>query len=233
MIPCLNLKAPVRKLLLANPDSVIGCFNVVLPYNLQTVAYYHTMTSIGPQIPHHLLRKAKGKEIDDEEPGPQPQGSRVPDTPSIGPHIPANALSQVLVQHASRPGSTYNNDDDDDDYVPELPPDLVASRSGTSVSDNARPEAGPSTGRQERRVLGPSLPGHVQQAYGDDGDSDEGDYGPMPSMQRTQHSDTVSEGVREFLEKEEKRKKEIEVCLRHLWSSVLTDFFRKLQNPRN
>lgn len=169
-----------------------------------------TMSSIGPQIPPHLLQRSSRETKDDfEDTEPHLQGSssraQVVDTPSIGPQIPQTILSQA--RQSSQPEPDRDEDDDDDDYVPELPPDLAALRSGGP----SRPEAGPSTTGQAKRVLGPSLPGHDRQ---NDSENDEDeDYGPMPSMQGAQRTDALSEGVREFMEKEEKRKKEIEVCL--------------------
>ena len=159
------------------------------------------MSYIGPQLPPHLLQNSiKNEDEGEDEAGPQPRR----EASSIGPQVPAHLLSKELQQPVS---DTVNEDGDEDDYVPELPPDLAASRTGPS----SRPMASPSSPPRGRRIVGPSLPVHDRSNYDEDDDDD--DYGPMPSMQGAQKLDAVNEGVREFLEKEEKRKKEIEVSL--------------------
>lgn len=81
-------------------------------------------------------------------------------------------------------------EEEEDDYVPELPPDLVAQRAA-----------------QKTRVLGPSLPSAVQGSYDD---SDDDDVGPMPLPAHLNQQQEKS-AVEEFLEKEKRRKQALEV----------------------
>ncbi|KAH8111464.1 hypothetical protein DFH11DRAFT_1463507, partial [Phellopilus nigrolimitatus] len=166
------------------------------------------MASIGPQLPAHLLKQqhrtgSNGSGSSDDEEGPQPEAST---SVSAGPQVPAH----LLCEKPTVPIVNDDEDDDDDDsYGPALPPDLLPSRPKASSSASTPGPSAPSPPSQSRRVLGPSLPGHDKQTYGDDEDDEDG-YGPMPLPAYARNTDTVSEGVREFLEKEEKRQKEIE-----------------------
>lgn len=159
------------------------------------------MASIGPQLPAHLLRKQSeafksttpspfSADEDNEDAGPAP----------IGPHIPANIhnrRSQSAQDNTNQDHDLGDNDDDDDDdaYVPALPPNLLTSRTSTVEPIS----------RAEKRVLGPSLPSRDNY---DEDENDEEDYGPKPSFSSVGQED---DGVREFMEKEEKRRKELEV----------------------
>ena len=161
------------------------------------------MASIGPQIPSHLLqnqrRTEESREDSDEEAGPKPEASV---GPSIGPQIPTRPAN------SAGPSITTQDEDEDDDYGPSLPPDLLAKRSGpsSSAARTTSPARSPSPPGPSRRIVGPTLPGRVQQSYDDDDD-----YGPMPLPEGAQKMDSVSEGVREFLEKEERRRQQAEV----------------------
>lgn len=162
------------------------------------------MSSIGPQIPAHLLKQKPTSEdyaeSSEDEAGPMPMPERSAST-SIGPQIPVRAAQNAVAQ---------DEDDDEDDYGPALPPDL--KRPGGPSSTVAGPSGRtPSPSAQSRRVLGPSLPGQNRHPYEDEDDDDDG-YGPMPLPAGMQRSDGVSAGVREFMEREERRRKEIEVC---------------------
>lgn len=165
------------------------------------------MSSIGPQIPAHLLKQnslsENHAESSEDEAGPMSMLEKSTST-YIGPQIPVH-LTKPTAPTAAAP----DEDDDEDDYGPALPPDL--KRSGGSSSAVAGPSGRtPSPPAQSRRVLGPSLPGHDRQSYDDSDDDDDG-YGPMPLPAGMQRSDGVSAGVREFMEREERRRKEIEV----------------------
>lgn len=65
------------------------------------------MSSIGPELPPHLLNQSNAADSDDEQ----------------GPSLPPN----VTPVNPSKP--VVEEEDDEDDYAPALPPDLVASRS--------------------------------------------------------------------------------------------------------
>ncbi|KAG6844870.1 hypothetical protein H0H87_002815, partial [Tephrocybe sp. NHM501043] len=139
------------------------------------------MPSIGPELPPHL----------------QQQGPEEPEPKNVGPEIPPHLLNQ----------QTADDEDDEDDYVPELPPDLVASRStGTS--------APPPVSNAEKRVAGPSMPAYppiynpkYHSAYNEDDDDDD-DFGPKPLPAGVKHAQT--DAVQEFMEREERRRKQAE-----------------------
>lgn len=143
------------------------------------------MSTIGPELPPHLLNRTRSSadRNDEEESNPN----------VVGPQIPSDLLKQ-------------DEEEDEDDYVPELPPDMVAGRS-----------AGPSTNATStsKRVVGPSMPSYPptydprhHASYSDDDDDDD-DFGPKPLPAGVRHVEF--DPVKQFMEKEEKRRKEIEV----------------------
>lgn len=142
------------------------------------------MSNIGPAIPAHLLagRSAAQGDSDDEDTGPMPA------PPVAGPSIPR----QVVVG-PSRPPPAPSNDDesDDDNYGPALPPDLIASRSAPAPA--------------AKKISGPSFP--TSNPYADDSDDD--DVGPMP-LPEGNATQTKADAIREFMEKEERRRKQVE-----------------------
>lgn len=105
---------------------------------------------------------------------------------------------------------------------PSLPPHLQKARSATSTSDEPQPIAGPSSRRSPpptKTTVGPSLPPHLQAArqrrspspttpsYDDSSDDDI----VGPSIHLATHPADQADGVREFLEREERLKREKEV----------------------
>lgn len=142
------------------------------------------MAGIGPELPPHLRKNSS--DVEEE--------SKIV---AVGPQIPPEILN--------RPPNQEESDESDDDYGPALPPDLLASRTGT-YSSNAAP--GPS-----KKIVGPSLqPSYPttydrNAQYGDD-DSDD-DFGPKPLPAGVTHKEP--DAVQLFMEKEEKRRKEVEV----------------------
>ncbi|KAK7467472.1 hypothetical protein VKT23_004525 [Stygiomarasmius scandens] len=140
---------------------------------------------IGPELPPHLAHLQKSDSGDEEQ---VEQTNSV--TVTAGPHIPPE-LAQAEAEV----------EDDEDDYAPALPPDMLVSRtSGPSPSTMA----GPST---NKRVLGPALP-HSNSRF-DPEDSDDDDIGPMPLPAGAEMPKEV-DGVKQFLEKEENRRKQVE-----------------------
>jgi len=123
---------------------------------------YTIMSSIGPQIPTHLLSNDATEESD-------------PKSASVGPQA-----------------SAQEEDSDEDDYAPALPPDILAAR--------AAPPA--------PKVLGPTFPG-ASASYQDDSDDDD-DVGPKP-LPAGSSSTSQADGVKQFLELEESRRKRVEV----------------------
>lgn len=92
------------------------------------------------------------------------------------------------------------DEDDEDSWAPSLPPDLAPP---------------------PPRVIGPSFPGPSSRlGYNDDSDDD---YGPMPLPAGVRAEEEAGSGVREFIEREERRKKDLEVCtpLEPFWVRVL------------
>ncbi|EGN92959.1 hypothetical protein SERLA73DRAFT_190333 [Serpula lacrymans var. lacrymans S7.3] len=168
------------------------------------------MASIGPQIPVHLLNKASSSSS-------HSSGS---DAEEIGPAIPKSLDTSLNndgdgsfsigkeVADGDK-GREQVSDEDEDDYMPALPPDLLASRTAEPSSSTAT----------SKRTVGPSLPpSHPsysihrshEQSYTQDSDSDS-DIGPrpLPSTYGSGHS-SVGDGVREFIEREERRRKLVE-----------------------
>ena len=133
---------------------------------------------IGPQIPPHLLNR---HDDDDDEQGP-PSGP-----PPIGPQIPLTA------------------DDSDDKEGPRpIGPQVPL------ITDDDQGPPPPST---SKRILGPSLPPATsgrptastdEHHPDDDSESDDDDIGPKPLP--SHFSSYASDGVREFLERENRRR---------------------------
>ncbi|KZV77439.1 hypothetical protein PENSPDRAFT_645094 [Peniophora sp. CONT] len=146
------------------------------------------MSSIGPSIPAHL--KQSRSPSGSPEPGPS-IGPQIP--AAIGPQIPSSVGPQLPRTTTPTAGpslpsvSAQDEDDDEDDYAPALPPDLAAVRPAAPA----------------RRVLGPSL---GPAPYVDD-DSDD-DVGPAPLP--AGHVYKERDAVKEFQEREERRKRAIE-----------------------
>lgn len=145
-------------------------------------------SSIGPGIPPHLSQPNRSTTPDD---GP----SLIPSGTSIGPAIP----SEILAKPA--PSQPEEEEEEEDDYAPALPPELLAARASASSKPSASaPSSSP------RRHVGPTFPSQYNRY--DDDDSDD-DVGPMPLPEGVVLQE--KDGVQEFLEKEERRRKQIEV----------------------
>jgi hypothetical protein len=153
------------------------------------------MSAIGPELPPHLVNRSKNyisSEAEDEASvvGPPHLVAGPSKCPS---HPPPQAENETNEEES----------DSDDDYGPALPPDLLAARSKLTPSTT---------------TIGPSLPpaytesqNHDRRRYGDDADEDDSDddVGPMPLPAGISFEE--EDGVREFMEREETRRKEIEV----------------------
>lgn len=140
---------------------------------------------IGPDIPAHLLGNPAPAE--DEE-GPEAGPSQ---PTSIGPAIPPDLLAKKPA-----PAPVEEEDDDEDDYMPALPPDL-----GREQSTSAH--------QPPKKVLGPSFPPVIGSRGGYYNDEDDEDVGPQPLP--SWYVPEEKDGVTEFLEKEERRRKQVEV----------------------
>lgn len=140
---------------------------------------------------------------------------------SIGPQIPTHLLT----------ASANDNSDDDDDYTPALPPDLAAARAkaGPSLPQSKDTSGSPphvltASNTNKQRIHGPSLRGVGQSVTprrlpslsrpdSDSDSSDDSEVGPqpLPSSTRPQPEKTA---VQEFIEREERRRKNIEEASR-------------------
>jgi Protein of unknown function (DUF3752) len=148
------------------------------------------MPTIGPDIPAHLLNRNRTDEED----------HAIDSNPAVGPQIPQALLNQ-----------TQDDEEEDDDYVPALPPDMVATRSvGPSTSK-------PSTSKTVEVPVPPPIHSSYHSRHSSD---DEDDVGPKPLPPGMRHEET--DAVREFMEKEERRRKELEVRKCNLVCRYLT-----------
>jgi len=139
------------------------------------------MVAIGPEIPPHLLR------------GPESAHDSEPE--QVGPQIPPQALG-------SRQPIDNEDEDGEEDYIPSLPPDLIAERSRLKASSSSLPT---------NLLAGPSMaPSYLASNSSrlSDGDSDD-DIGPKPLPAGISFQNT--DGVQEFMLREERRQKQIEV----------------------
>lgn len=169
------------------------------------------MSGIGPELPAHLLNRHKSNDSEEEETQATP----------VGPTIPAELLNQAI----------DDEDEDEDDYAPALPPDMLATRStGPSL-----PGPSSSSSTTGKRVVGPSIPSYPPtydpRFHSSFSDDDDDDFGPKPLPAGVKHAET--DAVKEFMEREEKRRKEAEVRspIAHLTRSPILSL-RKLQNQR-
>ncbi|KAA1468356.1 hypothetical protein DENSPDRAFT_869636 [Dentipellis sp. KUC8613] len=138
------------------------------------------MASIGPSIPAHLLSGTPPK-----SPSPPAQ---------IGPAMPAPGPSPSAALRAAPPAPVpvppryeEEEEEEEDDYAPMLPPDLAAARAGPS-----------------RRILGPARGPQREEEE----ESEEEEVGPAPLP--AGYAAPAHDAVREFMEREEQRRKAVE-----------------------
>lgn len=148
------------------------------------------MPSIGPTLPPHLQQQRAARSttptIDDE---PGPSSPKV-----VGPQIPTQFIAPSYP-----PEEGDDGDDDDDAYGPALPPHLAKRGARQELPAPARPA--------NQRVLGPTFPGHDRNGMFDDDNDDEVGPKPLPMTGEEEELD----GVKEFIEREERRRKQVEV----------------------
>jgi hypothetical protein len=145
------------------------------------------MSNIGPALPPHLQKK--------RTPSPSPE-----DGPSAVP----------LEESPEEAG-------------PALPPHILAARRAKAAQAQAGSSAQASSSVpsvETKKTYGPTLPGAVPSTSSrpvyeeDDDDDDDDDVGPRPEM--AYRGDRPGDGVREFLEREERLEKLREVRS-HVW----------------
>ena len=170
------------------------------------------MSFIGPELPSHLIDPKNSE--DDNEPSEK------------GPQIPAHLVQQSTL-------NIYDEDDDDNDGAkpavtigPSIPAELLKTPESLIDDDDgpdlpphlregSRQEAGPSMGK---RQVGPTLPTYAPTYdpttyHNGEDDDDDDDFGPKPLPAGMQHQQT--DAVKEFIEREKKRRKLAEVCTKH------------------
>jgi hypothetical protein len=133
----------------------------------------------------------------------------------IGPSVPAHLLKRRDDEDEMPEPSTSKS------IGPQLPPSASQDDQEEEEDEDAwAPALPPDLEPAPVRVIGPSMPASIplsspaQKQY----DFDD-DYGPMPLPVGSRASDDAGSGVREFIEREERRKKEIEV-----WTGMLHCF---------
>jgi hypothetical protein len=152
------------------------------------------MSSIGPQLPPHLLATLGKSNTSDDEDTTEEPSANPSDIGSIGPQLPPT--------HAMLEPSAAE-DDSDDDYAPALPPGF-SQHSQPSI---LRPAASTQAPTTSGRAVGPTPP--AQPARYDDDESDE-EIGPSPFPVKMS---VQKDAVAEFREREENRRKAFEACL--------------------
>jgi len=170
-----------------------------LPSHLTNHKVSEEPSETGPQIPVHLVQQKSTVNIYDDDDNDDDDGPKPAIT--IGPSIPPRFLNAA-------PKSQI------DDDGPDLPPHFRKrhlQEAGPSMS-----APGPSTGK---RQVGPTLPSYAPTYdpttyHDDEEDDDDDDDGPKPLPAGMQHQQT--DAVKEFIEREEKRRKLAEVCTKTL-----------------
>ncbi|KZT18213.1 hypothetical protein NEOLEDRAFT_1143684 [Neolentinus lepideus HHB14362 ss-1] len=139
------------------------------------------MSSIGPQIPEYLLKQVS--EEGEEE----------------GPQLPPDLRSANRSEQAPQDDE---DEEEEDDYAPALPPDLAVSRKAGVPVTPPKPNS-LSVSASSKRIIGPSFP---PPRYEEDEEDDEVGPAPLPAGAGS----SAEDGVREFLEREERRRKAAE-----------------------
>lgn len=129
----------------------------------------------------------------------------------IGPSVPAH-----LLKH-------HENDDDQGPQPststsisvavagPQLPPYTTPSTAEDDDDGSWMPELPPDLAPPPPRMIGPSIPSRPLPASAGTEDDSDDDYGPMPLPAGAQANDDAGSGIREFIEREERREKELQV----------------------
>ncbi|KAF8816919.1 hypothetical protein BYT27DRAFT_7247809 [Phlegmacium glaucopus] len=163
------------------------------------------MSFIGPALPSHLLNHKKPSETGPQIPAQQQSTFNIYDDDDDGPKPATVTIGPSIPPEFSKAPQSRIDDDDDDDDGPDLPPHLRKGHqeeAGPSI-----PIPGPSTGK---RQVGPTFPSYAPTYdpttyHDDEDDEDDDDFGPKPLPAGMQHQQT--DAVKEFIEREEKRRK--------------------------
>ncbi|KAI0662363.1 hypothetical protein C8Q70DRAFT_957809 [Cubamyces menziesii] len=142
---------------------------------------------IGPDIPAHLLSSSSAQNEQEQDAsdneGPSPIGPQIPQ------HLVAGPARSTTPPPPQAPAAAEEEEDGEEDYAPALPPELAAARAST------------------KKVIGPTLPPSVAgPRFEDEEDDDDVGPRPLPAGYVLEEKD----GVQEFLEREERRRKQLE-----------------------
>lgn len=161
---------------------------------------------------------------------PLPRKSTMPIGPALPPHLAHLAAASSRSPSASPPPGLsvptgpavlVDKEEEEEEYVPALPPHLLAARKARASSSGvekktASPSIGPSVGPSIGTALpaaGPSRPSSAPgPSFPEDYDSDDEVIGPVPvpTAGGEDDDDEAQAAVREFLEREERRRKQAE-----------------------
>jgi len=155
------------------------------------------MSSIGPQIPPHLLAQLQRTDEDSDN-GDSDSGPQI-NAVSIGPEIPSHIRPQLDVDDPGSILPTASKSSKADGKGAEPSTSNLSSGSGPLFPSTSGHDPG-------KRHMGPSFPIHPS-SYDLDEDEDD-DFGPKPLA--AGHYERP-DPVKEFMEKEEKRRKAAEV----------------------
>jgi hypothetical protein len=163
------------------------------------------MSGIGPELPPHLVNRNKSAEPSSS---PEPEG---PAGPALPPHLQKDrSVSTSSTAGPSRSIPPGEQIEETEEVGPSLPPHILAARRAKAggstgpVSQSQGPVLPPSAaaGPSRSRPVGPTFLGNLS-------DDDDDDIGPRAYMAHT--GDREGDGVREFLEREERLNKIREV----------------------
>lgn len=157
--------------------------------------------SIGPQIPPHLLAQFQRPDNDSDNDGDSDSGpQRNTLAGNIGPEIPTHVVEDARPRPVIGPALPTVSKGSNEDYRGITPStSRLPSASGSAYTSTSGNAAG-------KRHVGPPFPIHSSTCDSDDDD----DIGPKPLASGYYEK---PDPVKEFMEKEERRKKAAEVLL--------------------
>ena len=150
---------------------------------------------------------------------------------NIGPALPPHLQrKRTPTPEAEEVPSTVLASDPPEEAGPALPPHILAARRAKAAQAQSGPSAQTSSSTpssESRKTYGPTLPGAAPSAPSrpiyEDEDDDDDDVGPRPEM--AYRGDRPGDGVREFLEREERLEKLREVRL-PVWQRSIMSLLR-------
>lgn len=166
------------------------------------------MSNIGPALPPHLQKRraASPKSESESEAGPTPTPASASESRAspeeVGPALPPHILAARKAKAAALSASSSSPS-----------PTAAGPSSSSSVpAERSKKTYGPALPGSGPTVAAPSLPQRPVYPDFEEDDDDDDDVGPRPEM--AYRGDQPGDGVREFLEREERMNKLREVRLR-------------------